>query len=186
MVEITDFVPHSPVPPAVVEAYRGRVPDEIVEVWERYGYGTFGEGFVRVIDPALYEEQLGDRIGKTQGDGIAIPVMTTGLGDLITWEPSIGALVLLMFRSHRVRGLGRAHSFFTLLRMDGVEHLEEDLEWDLFPQAVAAQGPPAYDECFVHVPLPVMGGPGTVDTLEKRQTLTAIQVMVELQGAIGH
>ncbi|MGW2183400.1 GAD-like domain-containing protein [Streptomyces sp. NPDC001732] len=74
MIEIADFVPHAPVRPELIAEYRGRVPDELVEIWERYGYGTFGEGFLRVIDPKRYEAEVGDCIGKTQGDGIAIQV----------------------------------------------------------------------------------------------------------------
>ncbi|WP_363459520.1 GAD-like domain-containing protein [Microbacterium sp. LMI1x-1-1.1] len=102
MVEIADYVPHALVEPEVIAAYRDRVPAEIVEIWEQYGYGTFGEGFIRVINPGVYEAELGDRIGKTQGDGIAIPVMVTGLGDLVTWEPSLGGLVALLLRSNAV------------------------------------------------------------------------------------
>lgn len=54
MVEIADFVPHARVPAETIDAYRGRVPDELVEIWQTYGYGTFGEGFLRIIDPVLY------------------------------------------------------------------------------------------------------------------------------------
>ncbi|MGA6126209.1 MULTISPECIES: GAD-like domain-containing protein [unclassified Microbacterium] len=186
MVEIADFVPHAPVEPEVVAAYRDRVPAEIVEIWEEYGYGTFGEGFIRVINPGVYEAELGDRIGKTQGDGIAIPVMVTGLGDLITWEPSLNGLVVLMFRSNRGTGMGKAATFLGLLKLDGSDYLSEKLGWDVFPEAVQQQGAPAFDESFIFVPLPSLGGPGTVDTLQKRQTLSAIQVMVDLQGPIGH
>ena len=85
MVEIADFVPHAPVPAEIVEEYRGRVPDELIEVWENYGYGTFAEGFLRIIDPKLYEAEVGDCIGKTQGDGIAIPIMVTGLDEVMDW-----------------------------------------------------------------------------------------------------
>ena len=96
MVEIADFVPHAPVPAEIIEEYRGRVPDELIEVWEQYGYGTFGEGFLRVIDPKLYEAEVGDCIGKTQGDGIAIPIMVTGFGDLITIARYGVAVVVLV------------------------------------------------------------------------------------------
>jgi hypothetical protein len=92
IVETADFVSHAPVEPEVIAEYRDRVPDELVELWEQYGYGTFGEGFLRVINPKLYEAEVGECIGKTQGDGIAIPIMVTGLGDLITWEPSVGVV----------------------------------------------------------------------------------------------
>ncbi|MBP1326161.1 hypothetical protein JOF28_001393 [Leucobacter exalbidus] len=51
MVEIKDFVSHAPVPAEIIAEYRDQVPAELVEVWEQYGYGTFGRGFLRVIDP---------------------------------------------------------------------------------------------------------------------------------------
>ncbi|WP_341946480.1 GAD-like domain-containing protein [Microbacterium sp. LWH11-1.2] len=51
MIEISDFVHHGTVEPEVVEAFRGRVPDEVIELWETYGYGSFASGFLRVINP---------------------------------------------------------------------------------------------------------------------------------------
>ncbi|GAA1847105.1 GAD-like domain-containing protein [Microbacterium koreense] len=184
--DIADFVGHSAVEAEMIEAYRGRVPDEIIEIWENYGYGTFGEGFLRVINPAEYEAAIGDCIGKTQGDGVSIPLMVTGLGDLITWEPSLGGLVCLLFREGRGVGLGAARTFLALTRMDGAEHLSETLNWDIFPDAVTAHGPLPFDESFIFVPLLSLGGPAHVENLHKRQTLTAIQLMVDLQGTIGH
>ena len=183
MVEIADFVPHGPVESEVVEEYRGRVPDELVEVWEQYGYGTFGAGFLRVINPRLYEAEVGDCIGKTQGDGISIPIMVTGLGDLITWEPSVG-IVAIQYRLGETYGLGtRARSLFRLVE-DGL--ILRRLKAEIFPEAVAAQGELPFGESFIFVPLLSLGGPAKVENLHKRQTLTAIQMMVEFQGVIGH
>lgn len=58
MIEVQDSIPHARVLAETIEEYRGRVPDELVEIWERYGCGTFGEGFLRIIDPALYEAEV--------------------------------------------------------------------------------------------------------------------------------
>ena len=104
MVEIADFVAHGPVPADIIEEYRGRVPDELVEVWERYGYGTFADGFLRVIDPKLYEAEVGDCIGEVRGSPVNIPVMVTGLGDLITWETD--QFVAIQYAQQQVTGLG--------------------------------------------------------------------------------
>lgn len=183
MVEIADFVPHAPVPREIVDEYRGRVPDELIEVWENYGYGTFGEGFLRIIDPKLYEAEVGDCIGKTQGDGIAIPVMTTGLGDLITWEPSAG-FIAIMYRLGDTQALGRTFEGLILFLED--EILLEDLKAEIFPEAVAAHGELPYDQSFIFVPLLSMGGKAKVDNLHKRDTIASIQVAVDLQGIIGH
>lgn len=186
MVEIADFVPHAPVPAEIVDEYRGRVPDELVEIWETYGFGTFGEGFLRIIDPKLYEAEVGDCIGKTQGDGIAVPIMVTGLGDLITWEPSLG-VVAILFREERIVGLGtKLSTFLTLVRLDGAEELSETFNWTPFPEAVAAQGELPYDQSFIFVPLLSLGGKAKVENLHKRETISAIQVAVDLQGVIGH
>ncbi len=186
MVEIADFVPHAPVPAEIVEEYRGRVPDELVELWEQYGYGTFGEGFLRIIDPKLYEAEIGDLIGKTQGDGIAIPIMVTGLGDLITWEPSLG-VVAILFREGRIVGLGtKVRTFVMLTALDGAAHLSRTLNWDLFPEAVAAHGDLPYEQSFIFVPLLSLGGQAKVENLHKRETIASIQVAVDLQGVIGH
>jgi hypothetical protein len=183
MVEIADFVPHAPVPADIIEDYRGRVPDELIEVWENYGYGTFGQGFLRLVDPRLYEAEVGDCIGKTQGDGIAIPFATTGLGDLITWEPSIG-VVGIMYRLGDTVGLGSR--LRSLLRRVEDDFILDDFRARIFPKAVAAHGELPYDQSFIFVPLLSMGGAAKVENLHKRETIPAIQVAVDLQGVIGH
>ncbi|MFS0732765.1 GAD-like domain-containing protein [Microbacterium sp. 1P10UB] len=186
MVEISDFAVHAPVPREIIEEYRGRVPDELVEVWEKYGFGTFGHGFLRVIDPHLYEEKVGDCIGKTQGDGIAIPIMVTGLGDLITWEPGLG-VVGILFREGRTTGLSTTlDDFLFIVDLDGPDELSASLHWDLFPEAVAAHGELAFDQSFIFVPLLSLGGEAKVENLHKRETIASIQVAVDLQGVIGH
>ena len=147
------------------------------------GYGTFAEGFLRVIDPKLYEAEVGDCIGKTQGDGIAIPIMVTGLGDLITWEPSVG-LIAILYRDGRTVGLGsRVRS---LLRLVEDELILDDLKAAIFPKAIEVHGELPYDESFIFVPLLSLGGRAKVENLHKRKTIAAIQVAVDLQGVIGH
>ncbi|MGF6821133.1 hypothetical protein M2317_000019 [Microbacterium sp. ZKA21] len=186
MIEISDFVSHGPVESDVIEAYRSRVPDDVIELWEAYGYGTFASGFIRVINPAVYEADLAACIGKTQADGIAIPIMVTGLADLITWEPSVG-VVALKYREGRAAGLSQTlTSFLELLKLAPNAMLSRSLSWDIFPQAVEAHGELPYDQSFTFVPLRSLGGPEKVENLHKRETIAAIQVMVEFQGVIGH
>lgn len=186
VIEIPDFVPHAPVEPEVVAEYRDRVPDELVAIWEKYGYGTFGQGFLRIVDPRRYEAEIGDCIGKTQGDGVAIPIMVTGLGDLITWEPSAAGVIGIVYREGRTAGLGNLRTFLTLTKAGGAKHLSRTFNWDIFPEAVAAHGELPFDQSFVFVPLLSLGGRAEVENLHKRDTITAIQNIVEIQGVIGH
>ncbi len=186
MIEIPDFVPRAPVPPDLIDAYRDRVPEDLVELWRRYGFGTFAEGFVRIIDPRVYEAGIGDILGKVTGWRIAIPIMVTGLADVITWDPGDG-VTGIKYRKEDTTGLGSKVSTFVKLTVGGgAQHLERKFDWALFPQAVAKHGALAFDESFVFVPLLSLGGPEDVDHLQPRRTIEAIRTMVELQGIIEH
>ncbi len=69
---------------------------------------------------------------------------------------------------------------------DGAEELSDSLDWDIFPEAVAAHGELPYDQSFIFVPLLSLGGAAKVENLHKRETIASIQVAVDLQGVIGH
>ena len=186
MLEIPDFVPHAPVPVATVEAYDGLVPEEIVDLWERYGYGSFGEGFVRVIDPHAYEMRIGNLLGKMIGEGSAVPIMVTALADVILWEPDRGVAGLLL-RQRRAVGLGsRPRTFVGLTAKHGAAHLSRALDWEPYPEAAARYGVPAYDEALVHLPQhadePAVG----VEALELRPALPAVEALLDRQGPILH
>lgn len=186
MLEIPDFVPHAPVPAATVDAYDGLVPDEIVELWQRYGYGSFGDGFVRVIDPHAYEERIGNLLGKMIGEGDALPIMVTALADVVLWEPDRGVAGLLL-RQRRAVGLGsRPRALLQLTAKHGATHLARAFDWAPYPEAVARHGVPAFDRALVHVPLLSRGGQRTVDSLEPRPALDAVETMLNLQGPVMH
>ncbi|GAA3592172.1 T6SS immunity protein Tdi1 domain-containing protein [Agrococcus terreus] len=185
MIPITDFVLHAPVPQTTIDAYRDRVHPEVVDLWETYGFGTFGYGFFRVIDPVAYERGIGDVLGKVIGQRISIPFLVTGLADVVTWEPGIG--VGAIYRNGSASGVGTdLDTLLGMLALDGEDYLAEEFDWDMFPEAVAAHNPLAFDESFTYVPLLSLGGPKHVDNLKPRKTIEAIRTMVELQGVIEH
>lgn len=186
MLEIPDFVPHRAVEPATVDAYRELVPEEIVELWERYGYGAFGGGFVRVIDPHAYEARIGNLLGKMIGEGSAVPIMVTALADVILWEPDRGVAGLLL-RQRRAVGLGsRPRTFVRLTVAHGAAHLARALDWAPYPEAVARHGVPAYDQALVRLPQHSDEPAPSADALELHPVLPAVERLLEVQGPILH
>lgn len=184
MLELPDFQPHAPVEPATIEAYAGLVPEEVVELWQRYGYGSFGEGFVRIVDPGAYEEAIGNAMGKVIGQAPAIPIMVTALADVIAWEPDRGVTGLLL-RKRTAVGLGsRPRTFVRLTAQHGARHLARALQWAPYPEAVERLGVPPYDQVLVaDWTLPGLDG---ALALQPRPALRAIEAMLEQQGPILH
>jgi hypothetical protein len=186
MYTFPDFAQRGAMPQATIDAYRERVPAELVEFWQQYGTGSFLEGYIRVIDPAEYEPAIGDCIGRVIGGSEAVPVMVTGLADLIAWEPGKG-FRMVQYRNEDTRGLGATVDVFLgLLELDGTEELDDNWDWSAYRDAVAAHGPLAHDESFVYVPLLSLGGRRAAENLKPRKTIEAIRMMVELQGLVEH
>lgn len=125
-------------------------------------------------------------LGKVTGQGIAIPIMVTGLADVITWDPGDG-VTGIKYRDADTVGLGsRVSTFVKLTVGGGAKHLARRFDWELFPLAVERQGEPAFDESFVFQPLLSLGGARRVENLHPRKTIEAIRMMVEFQGLIEH
>ncbi|MCH1881560.1 GAD-like domain-containing protein [Agrococcus sp. ARC_14] len=186
MLDIPDFVPHSPVAVTTIEAYAGLVPEEMVELWERYGYGSFGEGFVRVIDPGAYEARIGNLMGKIIGAGPAVPIMVTALADVIAWEPDRGVTGLLL-RKHAAVGLGsRPRTLVRLTAQHGARHLARAFDWAPYPEALERLGVPAYDEAFVPATLRSADREAGAAALALRPALPAVEAMLDRQGPILH
>ena len=44
--------------PELVAQYGDLVPPELIEVWEQYGFGTFCDGYLQVVNPNDYAALL--------------------------------------------------------------------------------------------------------------------------------
>ena len=40
------------------------LPEDLIEVWKTYGYGTFMNGYLKVINPDGFKEILGETLFK--------------------------------------------------------------------------------------------------------------------------
>ncbi len=187
MVEISDFEKVGDVQAEVIDRFQGRIPSDIIELWQEYGYGTFGNGYFRVIDPIEYLDALGvEGIGKVTADGVAVPVIATAMTDLITWEPNIG-MTNLRFRDEEVSGAGfEVKNVVAKLKRPRANSVVEAMNWEMYPEAVELHGMPEYGKSFTYVPLRSLGGPGTVESLKINDTVTAMQLMIEMQGPLEH
>jgi len=67
----------------VIERYRGLVPKEMLEIWEKYGLGSFMNGYLRVINPNDYKKLVEETYFRGNK---AIPIFITAFADIVTWE----------------------------------------------------------------------------------------------------
>lgn len=54
----SDFIKHETVDEDVILKYKDKLPEELIETWEKYGFGTFVNDFLKVINPDDYLDIL--------------------------------------------------------------------------------------------------------------------------------
>ena len=71
---LNDFKKEKDMPKEVIEKYRNLVPKEMIEIWEKYGLGSFLNGYLRVINPDDYKELVEETYFRRN---VAIPIFIT-------------------------------------------------------------------------------------------------------------
>jgi len=159
------------------------IPPELVEVWEQYGFGTFCDGYLKIINPNDYADLLTDTYQLTSLRSPAPPIVlfATAMGDLLVWE--LDSLELVNYRHTVTDTVGQNFKvFFRNLTDD--DFLREDLHWEPYLAARERLGEPAFDECFGYVPLLALGGPETVEHLEKVKLREHIALISQFTGLL--
>ena len=175
-----DFKIEKKVSSELTDAYRGRLPEQIIQIWEEYGFGSFMDGFLRTINPNDFQDIL--QRAYFMGTK-SIPVFVTGLGDMIVWEENT-YLTILRFRHGTFSIMEKGCNYFLDDLIDD-EYKEEFLKPQNYYIALQNQGPLEYDECFGYVPLLCLGGPEDANWLKKVKLVEQMELILAIGGPVG-
>lgn len=175
----SDFKLYEKVSEDIINKYRDKVGDDVVEIWKKYGFGTTFNGYLKIINPDDVQELLEETYIMPFGD---IPIFVTGMGDIITCN-NRGSFVIADYRHQRIKGLWVDREIEWDFFFD--EDCKEELQWNPYFEAVEKYGEPAYNECFGYEPLLSLGGKENVDKLRKVNYEVHITIMAEIQGVLS-
>lgn len=173
----SDYQIHEPVSEEMLQKYKGKIPVEIMKIWEKYGLGSFLNGYLQVVNPDEYKDILDETYFRKD---VAIPVFATGLGDIITWEEN-RHLMLIKYRKGTLKGLSFKYFFQDL---EDVEFMEEELDSKQYNVAIEKLGVPEFDQCFGYVSLLGLGGVEKVENLQKVKLKEHIYLITQFMGPI--
>lgn len=173
-----DFVTEMPAPKETIEKYRGKLPAELIEAWEQYGFGTFLDGYLKIVNPDEYQELLCDVY--YDGD-TAIPIFVTAFADIIVWERGkyVYHLNLRYGVQEKIIGVG-FKDFWDNLESGMIQRMAFDIA--RYEEAVNRFGTPAYSECFGYFPLLMLGGAEKVENLQKVDLPIHMDIMVQFMA----
>ena len=160
---------------------RQMLPEEIMELWENYGFGEYGDGIIKVVDPRDYMNSLYSWLGRK--DLSRIPIIVTAFGDIFYYRKLAGNendVAMLNIHYRRTEACGSScQDFFEGYLLDkGV--IKKVLRADLYQQAVKKLGKLGYKDIFFFVPALVLGGGENIKYIEKGNGAVHQQVLLAI------
>ena len=157
------------------------LPPEIVYLWTEYGFGDYGDGLIKVVDPRDYMDSLYSWLGSQ--DFHKIPIMVSAFGDIFYYrklENDENDVSLLDIHYRRIDVCTYSYEEFFEKYISNPELKEKVLRKSLFDQAVEKLGSLKYNEAFFFVPALVLGGGEDIKYVSKGDAYTHQHLLLEL------
>lgn len=164
----------------ICDKYKRLLPDDLIKLWQIYGFGNFMNGYMKLINPEEYQKLIIESYFRGH---ISIPMFVTAFGDIITWEEN-RYIRMIMYKNGIFKGMASGFDFF-LKDLQNQVFNEDFFEIALYNEAVKMWVDLKFDECFGYVPLLGLGGSKRVHNLKKVKIKEHLIVFCQLVGCIG-
>lgn len=128
----------------LIKKFQETLAPDILKIWVNYGLGSIYNGFLKIINPMEYKEFVEETFFL--GDK-AIPIMTTGTGEIIAWVNN-KYVYMLDYKENTFENLASGFDFFweDLDNQDIPFLSGKAIEYE---KVLKKNGKLNYEECFV-------------------------------------
>ena len=165
----------------LLEFGKQMLPPEIIYLWEKYGFGDYGNGIIKVVDPRDYMYSLYTWLGGQ--DFNKIPIMVTAFGDIFYYrklEDNENDVSMLNVHYRKIDVCSYSYQeFFDKYIIDLVTR-ENVLREKLYGKCVNELGDLKHNEIFFFVPALVLGGAEDIEFVKKGDANTHQQVLFQI------
>ncbi|MBI6815131.1 GAD-like domain-containing protein [Pseudomonas syringae] len=184
--KVGDPIDRQEVPAASIERYKGKLPSLLLEYWAEHGWCGYGDGMFWIVNPQEYEGVVASWLEGTELEKLDTYhlVARSAFGDLYFWGEKTGAsLNITSILSKYVvfnstlgpEFMGKQLQNFLLTR-----NIDDDDFDDLFQPAKRKLGTLRGDEMYGFVPALMLGGPSSLDHLEKLKAVEHLMLLSQL------
>lgn len=175
-----NYIKDSDVSRELCDKYKGIVPNDLIILWQRYGFGSFMGGYMKMINPEEYQELISETYFR---GSVSVPMFVTAFGDVLIWE-SNRYIRMIKYKDGTFEGMAAGFDFF-LEDLQNEVFNKDFFEISEYNEAVKMWGDIKFEECFGYVPLLGLGGNKRVQNLKKVKIREHIEIISQLVGKIG-
>ena len=164
----------------MLSQFQGKLPAELLDFWQEYGFGNYGGGLLKIIDPTDYIDTLTLWLGEQED---CFPILMTGFGTLFIYRKrseTAGDMCLLDIHYRRSGSFSTGFSDFFERILPAENFAEQFLRVDLFQEASAKHGGLAQNEIFFFAPALAFGGAESIQYVEKGNAVVHQHLLFEM------
>lgn len=165
----------------VLEKFQDTLPKELLNFWQEYGFGDYGNGLLKVINPHEYKDSLYTWLGEENPN--RLPILMTAFGNLFYYRKLSDTeddVCMLDIHYRQIINCGNSFGEFFEEFIINDEIEEKLLNKELFENAVKEKGTLDEDEIFLFAPALALGGSETVDCIQKGNAVIHQQLLFEM------
>ena len=164
----------------LLSQFQGKVPAELLDFWQEYGFGNYGGGLLKLVNPMDYTDTLTLWLGEQEG---CLPILMTGFGTLFIYRrlsETADDMCLLDIHYRRSGSFSASFSDFFERILPSEQFAEQFLRTELFREASAKYGRLAEHEIFFFSPALALGGAESLPHVEKGDAVVHQHLLFEL------
>ena len=169
--------------------YQNLVPTQLIEIWEHYGFGFYGNGFLQLINPDVYHEVLCGWLLR-KPDPTRIPFMINAFGTIIYYRllqrdelssQIIAEDVAFLEPNYRFSDVfsWSLESFFEDFLCDE-DNLQQMFYYENFDLAIQKYGPLLKNNMYCFKLALPLGGNDSVDQMMQGNAAVQLNLLLQL------
>jgi hypothetical protein len=152
----------------IIQQFATILPKELIEFWKEFGFGNYGDGLIKIINPLEYMDSLYEWLGRK--DASKLPILVTGFGDIFYYRKLAENkedinLLDIHYRKIDVCVYSLSEFFNSFIVDKGI--IKELLKEKLFKNAQKKKGGIEYNEIYYFTPALIMGGGEDIKYIDK-------------------
>lgn len=173
-------------PPSSIERYKGKLPDLLLKYWAEHGWCAYGNGIFWLVNPQEYEGVTASWLEGTDLESVDhYHLIARGaFGDLYFWGEKTGASLQIFAPLSRYTFRTSLYSPDQMEKGFQCFFISNDAEQndygELFKPALKKLGPLKQNEMYGFKPALMLGGPESVEHLEKVSTIEHLTVLSQI------
>jgi hypothetical protein len=167
--------------PQVIDNYKEKLPAELIEFWQQYGFGSYMDGYLKIVNPEIYQPILNEGYDTENNKEIVFAV--TGLGDFLVWVGDAIRLVDFRHGSYAIINSSNVRRFFDR-RLGDSSFLKMELKDENYFPPQQKLGSLEFDQCYAYFPILGAGGNEKVENMQKVKIREHIAVFAQIMGKL--